>query len=217
MHVFAPDAVARARLARTLRELGIGLDDVVRVLRQQASLADVAATHASALGSQIRTLCLQRAVLRAVARSTDPEELRRMTDLTTLSAGERRRILDDYLDAVFGDDPSAVADKLGMGAPELPDDPTPDQIAAWVELVGLLRDPEFVAASSRMAQRARAESPEPDVAQVRMGKAVGDLAEAAARDGVNPASPEALQVVERIEGIATSTAGSGPTGRRTTR
>ena len=54
-----------------------------------------------------------------------------------------------------------------------------------------------------MAQRAGAESPEPDVAQVRVGKAVGEHAGAAARDGVDPASPEALQMVERIEGIAT--------------
>jgi DNA-binding transcriptional MerR regulator len=200
--LYGPDAVARARLVRTLRDLGVGLDDVKRVLAAEASLADVAAAHARALDAQIRTLRLQRAVLGAVARSTGPEELQRMNDLTTMTAEERRRILDDYLDAVFGDDANAVADKLRMGAPELPDDPTPDQVAAWVELAGLLRDPDFVATSRRMAERAKAEGPEPDVAQFEVGKAVGEHAGAAVRAGVDPASPEALAVVERLEAMA---------------
>jgi DNA-binding transcriptional MerR regulator len=100
--LFGPEAVARARLVRTLRELGVGLDDVKRVLTEEASLADVAAAHARALDAQIRTLRLQRSLLGVVARTTAPEELERMTDLTTLTADERRRIVvDDYLDAVF--------------------------------------------------------------------------------------------------------------------
>lgn len=197
--LFGPDAVARARLVRTLRELGVGLDDVRRVLASETTLADVAAEHARALDAQIRTLRLQRAVLAAVARSTEPEELERMTDLTTMTADERRRIVDDYVEAVFGDDPSGVADKLRVGAPELPEDPTPDQVAAWVEVAELLRDPDFVATSRRMAERAAAEGPEPDPAQFEVGKAVGEHAGAAVAAGVDPASSEARAVVERIE------------------
>jgi DNA-binding transcriptional MerR regulator len=200
--LFSPDAVPRARLVRTLRELGVGLDDVRRVLAAEASLADVAAAHARALDARIRTLRLQRAVLAAVARTTDSEELERMTDLTTLTAQERRRILDDYLDAVFGEDADPVADRLRMGAPELPDDPTPDQVAAWVELAELLRDPDYVAASRRMAERARAEGPQPDPARLDVGKAVGEQASAALHAGIDPASEEALAVVERIERAA---------------
>jgi DNA-binding transcriptional MerR regulator len=198
--LFAPDAVPRARLVRALRELGVGLDDVKRVLRAEASLADVAAAHARALDAQIRVLRLQRAVLAAVANSTDPQELERMTDLTTLTAEERRRIVEDYLDAVFGEHPNAVADKMRMGAPELPDDPTPDQVAAWVELAQLLRDPDFVASSRRMAERARSEGSD-QLGQVELAKAVGEHAGAAVRSGLDPASPEALAVVERLEAV----------------
>ncbi len=104
--LFDADAVAWARLLRTLRELGVGLDAIKRVLTAEASLTDVAAAHEQALDGQIRTLRLQRAVLRAVARSTDPKELERMTNLTTLTGEERRRILEEYLDAVFGDEAS---------------------------------------------------------------------------------------------------------------
>ena len=200
--LFGPEAVARGRLVRSLRELGVGLDDVKRVLTAEATLQDVSGAHARALDAQIGVLCLQRAVLRAVARTTHPEELERMTDLTTMTVEERRRILDDYLDAVFGDHRDPVAERLRVGAPELPDDPTPDQVAAWVELAELLRDPSYVAASRRMAERALAEGPEPDVAQFDVGKAVGEHAGAAVRTGVDPASPEALAVVERLEAMA---------------
>jgi DNA-binding transcriptional MerR regulator len=199
--LFGPGAVAQARLIRTLRELGVGLDDIKRVLAAEATLADVAAEHARAIEAQIRVLRLQRALLHAFIRSSDPKELQRMTDLTALTAEERRRIVDDYLDAVFGDDASAVAQKLSMGAPELPDDPTPEQVAAWVEVAQLLRDPDFIDSSRRMAQRALAEGPEPDVVQFEVGKAVGELAGPAYRAGVDPASPEALTIIERLEAM----------------
>lgn len=200
--IFGPEAVARARLVRTLRELGVGLDDVKRVLAADTSLVDVAVEHVRALDAQIRMLRLQRAVLRAFLGSTDPKELERMAELTTLTAEERRRIVDDYLDAVFGDHPNAVAEKLRMGTPELPEDPTPDQVAAWVEIAELMRDPDFVASSRAMAQRALAEGPVPDVAQFEVGKAVGEFAGPAARNGVDPSSAEALTVVERLEAMS---------------
>jgi DNA-binding transcriptional MerR regulator len=198
--LFGVDAVARGRLVRTLRELGVGLTDVRRVLSADASLSDIAAAHVRALDAQIRTLSLQRAVLAGFIQSTDPKELERMTELINLSAEERRRILDEYLDAVFGEHESAVADKLRMGAPELPEDPSPDQVAAWTELVELLRDPEFIAASRGMAERARAEGADQrDVGQATLGKAVGRHAGGALRDGLDPAAPDALAIVERIE------------------
>jgi DNA-binding transcriptional MerR regulator len=198
--LFDGEAVARARLVRTLRELGVGLDDVKRVLAAEASLQDVAAAHARALDPQIDVLRLQRAVLRAVARSTRPEELERMTDLTTITAEERRRIVEDYLDAVFGDEPSPVADRLRHGAPGLPDDPTADQVAAWVELVELLRDPDYIESGRRMAESARAEGAAPDGGHVAV-EAVDEHAGAAVRAGVEPASADALVVIERVEAL----------------
>jgi DNA-binding transcriptional MerR regulator len=196
--LFGPDAVARARLVRTLRELGVGLDEVKRVLAGEASLHDVAAAHARALDAQIGVLRLQRAVLRAVARSTRPEELERMNDLTTLTAEERHRILEEYLEDVFSDQSSPVADRLRMGAPELPDDPSAEQVAAWVELAQLLRDPDFVRASRRMAERTRAAGAEPDGGHAAVG-AIDEHADAAVRAGVDPGSPAALAVIERVE------------------
>lgn len=97
-----------------------------------------------------------------------------------------------------------------MGAPELPDDPTPDQLAAWVELARLLRDPDYIATSRDMAERARAEGPEADLANIKVGKAVVEFAGAAAHAGVDPASSQALRVVEQVEAAT-----PGPTKDRT--
>jgi DNA-binding transcriptional MerR regulator len=200
--LFAEDAVPRARLIKALRELGVGLEDVRRVLAREATVAEVAAAHARAIDAQIRTLRLQRAVLRAVANATDQKELELMTDLTTLTTEERRRILDDYLNDVFGDHHSEVAERMRMGAPELPDDPTPDQVAAWTELAALLRDPDFIASSRRMAQRALAEGPQPDPSQFELGKAINEQAGAAVRSGIAPDSAQARAVIERLEQLA---------------
>jgi len=196
--LFAADTVARARLVRTLRELGVGLQDVKRVLAAEVSLAEVATAHASAIDAQIRTLRLQLAVLRAVARSTEPKELELMTSLTKLNVEERRRILDDYLDAVFDGEPNPVADRLRLGAPDLPDDPSAEQVAAWVELVELLRDPHYIEASRRMVGPGRIEAAEPEGAHLPV-EAVSEQAGAAVRAGIDPASKEALAVIERVE------------------
>lgn len=197
--LFPEAAVARARLIRALRELGVGLDEVKRVLSAEATVAEVAATHAQVIDAQIRTLRLQRAVLRAVARTTTDKEIELMTDLTTLTAEERRRILDDYLNAVFGENQSEVAERMRLGAPELPEDPTADQVAAWVEVAELLRDPEFIASSRRMAQQALADHPAPDASHFELGKAVGEEVGAALQAGVQPDSPQALAVIEALE------------------
>lgn len=201
---FDDEAVARARLVRSLRDLGVGLDDVMRILNAEASLREVAIEHARALDAQISVLRFQQAALRIFIQTNEPKEFELMSDLATLSADERRRIVDDYLDAVFGDDPHSVAEKLRMGTPDLPDDPTTDQVAAWVELVHLIRDPDFIQSSRRMAQRALAEGPESDVAQFEVGKAVGRLAGPAFRTDVDPSSPEALDIVHQIEAVSSA-------------
>jgi DNA-binding transcriptional MerR regulator len=96
------DAVARPDLVRTLRELGLDLPTIRKVVHREVSLPEVAAAHAEALAVQIRTLRLRRAVVTAVARrGSTPEELELMHKLAKLSADERRRLIDEFLDTVF--------------------------------------------------------------------------------------------------------------------
>ena len=83
--------VARLELVVTLRELGLGLPDVRRVLDGQVSIAEVAAVHLQALDAQIRALRLHRAVLAVVVkRAAGKEEMTLMNKLARMSVAERR-------------------------------------------------------------------------------------------------------------------------------
>ena len=130
--------MARLELVTTLRELGVSLANVRRVLDGQVTAAEVAAVHLEALDAQIRTLRLRRAVVAAVVkRSADGKEMAMMNALARLSAAERRQIIDDFTAEVFaGLDPSPARFARWAAAPDLPDDPSPEQVEAWIELAG---------------------------------------------------------------------------------
>ncbi|ETK37541.1 MerR family transcriptional regulator [Microbispora sp. ATCC PTA-5024] len=154
------DAAARLDLVRTLRDLGLDLPTIRRVVDREATLTEVAASHAEALAVQIRTLLLRRAVLLAVARhGSTPEEMDLMRDLATLSADERLRLVGDFLDAAFGEldtDHGFLGARRSM-TPELPDHPAAEQVEAWVRLAELTRDPQFRAVMRRLAEHHAAE------------------------------------------------------------
>ncbi|HJD82713.1 MerR family transcriptional regulator [Kitasatospora aureofaciens] len=148
------DALLRLELLRTLRELGVDLATIQRVLDRELSVAEVAAAHADAMDVQIRTLQLRRSVLRVVARrGSNPEETKLVHRLTQLSGEERRRLIDDFMDGTFGtvDADPAMAAMVRAATPDLPDDPSSEQVAAWVELAELVGDEDFRARIRRTA------------------------------------------------------------------
>lgn len=144
--LYDAEAVARVELVRALRELGLGLDDVRLVLSGRATVAEVADAHVAALDAQIRSLKVNRAVLSTVAkRGSTAEETALMNRLARLSAAERKQIIDEFKEEVFGglDADPRLRDRMRTFSIELPDDPTPEQVDAWIELAELVRDPGF--------------------------------------------------------------------------
>ncbi|MFD0058470.1 MerR family transcriptional regulator [Streptomyces sp. NPDC127168] len=194
------DAVARLDLVRTLRELGLDLPTIRGVVDRELSLPEVAAAHAEALAVQIRVLRLRRAVLTAVAeRGSTPEETELMHRLAQLSKDERRRLIDDFLEVVFGglDPAPAFAGVKRSMTPELPDNPEAEQVQAWVELAEISLDQDFRAvvrglAEEQATERARSDTmgPRRDIAA-----AVRDQAGPALTAGIDPASPQADPIV----------------------
>lgn len=194
-------AVTRLELIRTLRELGLGLDTVSRVLARQVSVADVARLHAEALDAEIRTLRLRRAVLRSVAqRANTAEEMRIVHKLARLSAQERQRLIDDFVAHAFeGIDQEAPGANIAHGLrqlpTELPDEPTIEQVDAWVELAELIGDESFRQRVRQMALTGTQTVPEPQSFDIEMVKQHAGDAVAA---GLAPESAEARIVLERI-------------------
>ncbi|MFC8045240.1 MerR family transcriptional regulator [Nocardia sp. NPDC057353] len=199
--LYDTEAVARLDLVRTLRELGLDLPTVRKVLLRQATVADVAAAHVRALDAEIRTLRLRRAVLRSVAhRRSSTEEMRIMHEMAKLSAAERQQLIDDFVDATFAgipdDAPGArIAHGMRSLPAELPDDPSPEQVDAWVELAELVGDRGFQERVREMAVTgaAGAESEfTPDPARVSA------LAAQALADGVAPDSARGRELLGQV-------------------
>ncbi|ADJ46031.1 MerR family transcriptional regulator [Amycolatopsis mediterranei S699] len=196
-------ALARLELVRTLRELDIDLATVRRVLAGETSLAEVAAAHAAALDVQIRALRLRRAVLTAVAkRESTPREMDLMHKLVNLSDAERRRFIHDFVDDTFGgvDANPAMVELLRSTMPELPEDATPEQVEAWMELVELVQDTGFRAAVRRMAEYQAAQRADGDTTGLHH-----DLTEAVREDvgralaaGIAPDSEQAGDIVASL-------------------
>ncbi|MDX3638513.1 TIGR03086 family metal-binding protein [Streptomyces sp. MB09-02B] len=147
--------VARLHLARTLRDLGMGLKDIRAALDREDGLTEVAAAHVEALEAQIRRLRTHQAVLRTVTRRTTHEGLALMTRTAHLSPGERRELVHDFLTGTLGDlDVPHFREGLLDAGSDLPEDPTDEQVEAWLELGELIADGDLRPALRRMAEYA---------------------------------------------------------------
>ncbi|MEV7870213.1 MerR family transcriptional regulator [Streptomyces sp. NPDC088124] len=208
--MYDAEAAARVVLVHTLRELGLDLDTVRRVLDRQATVRDVARAHVRALDAEIRTLRVRRVVLDRVARrgSTTAKEMRVMHELARMSADERQRIIDDFVretfDGVDAGAPGAhIAQAMRSLPAQLPDDPTPEQVDAWVELAELVGEEPFrervreMALAGARGER-QPEGPDPAKVAVHAGQA--------AREQVAPGSAEGEEILHRIVGPGLSVA-----------
>jgi DNA-binding transcriptional MerR regulator len=204
--LYDAQSVARLELIHTLRELGLGLDDVRKVLAGETTVAEVAAAHVAALDAQIGSLKVTRAVLSTVARrGSTAEEMTLMNKLARLSAAERKRIMEEFVEELFHGldsvDP-AIEERMRSIAGDLPEEPTPEQVDAWVELAEMVQDPEFRAQMRQVVEFNAADQGRSAAAGrstwfpmrlVQLG------AEARSR-GIAPESPEAEVIVREVLG-----------------
>lgn len=203
--LYDAQSLARLELVATLRELGLSLADVREVAEKKTALADVASVHIEALDTQIRTLRLRRSVLAVVAnRAPGNEEMTLMNKLAKLSAAERKQIIDDFVDEVFhGLQPDPGLAARLRTAPNLPDDPTPEQVNAWIELAELIADPAFrqrirdMAGHAAQAQAGQ-EPPGYGPGSAEFASRVLEHAGAARDQGTAPDSAEAVPVLDAI-------------------
>lgn len=199
--LFDAAAVARLELVRTLRDLGVELAAIRRVVDREVPLHEVAATHAEALAAQIRVLRLRQAVLTVAAkRGAGPSEVADLRRLAQLPAHERAHLVDDFLTSVFTGDPPTYPGVIVSMTPELPDNPTAEQIEAWIELAELCRDPAFRASMRRLARQHATDNDVPGLPRPDAVALVRDGVAAALAAGLDPAGPEAESVVAAVTG-----------------
>ncbi|WP_204331879.1 MerR family transcriptional regulator [Geodermatophilus sabuli] len=204
--LYDADAVAQLDLVRTLRELGLGLPAIRELLARRRTVAEVAAEHVRALDAEIRLLRLRRTLLRFLATAgTTPEEMRIVHDLAALSARQRQQLIDDFVERAFAgvpaDAPGAgIADGMRSLPAELPEDPTPAQVGAWLELAQLVADPSFAGRVREMAVAGAGATPEdPDTLDADAGRMV-TLGRRAVAERIAPGTPAAEALVAELLG-----------------
>jgi DNA-binding transcriptional MerR regulator len=148
--VFTDSELIRLDLITCLRDAGLGLDAIREVLSRELSLKEALGLRLGALEAEIAAQRRVASALRAALRSPELNEadLRRFWTMTTLSRVERRSVIERFYEQVSEDtriDPEWMRQKIEASVPELPDDPTPEQCDAWIELASILGDPGFVA------------------------------------------------------------------------
>lgn len=139
-------AISRLELVRTLRDLGAGLDDVRRVLAEETTLPDLARTHLRLVEDQLRQFHARRAVLRTIVRQrSTAEQVSLLHKLVSLSDDERDRLITRFWEFVTEglDVHPGYVERLRSRRPELPEEPSTEQLEAWIELAELVQDEEF--------------------------------------------------------------------------
>lgn len=201
-------AVTRLELVRTLRELGAGLDDIRHVLADRTTVGQLASAHLELLEGQLRQLRTRRAVLRAVVKQdSTTEEMRLMNELAKMSDEERDRLIDEFWDATtegLDVNPEFVA-WMRSAKPRLPEDPSTEQVEAWIELAELVRDPGFrrqVRGLNDEQSEARDRWKVTDFSQARIEETwdLHDEITGMRKSGAEPDSGQARALVDRFAG-----------------
>jgi DNA-binding transcriptional MerR regulator len=210
--LYTEEHVFRIDLIRTLREAGVGLEDVGKVLRRDVPLAAVLELRLGAVEAHIAGLQRIASALRLAIQSGGTEEdLRRISMVTRASNEDRRRIVAAFYNKVMEGlpvEPDWVRGWVEAVSVPLPDDAKPEQLAAWVELQKLMEEPSF--AESRRASAAELWTP---AFRAALGPifdvqydALSKANEARLR-GVSPTAPEAGAIVERFTAAMVAAAG----------
>ncbi|WP_326567493.1 MerR family transcriptional regulator [Amycolatopsis rhabdoformis] len=196
---YRQDAVARVRLIRTLRALGIAIRTIRALLDKEADLTEVAQQEANRVSNQIHELQTRHTILQAIAHGdAGDQELDIMQDL---SATARKALVNDFLEAVFITQTPASQGLKRTLTPELPDDPTPAQLAAWTELTDLTQDQDFRTLLRSQAEQQHGRTPDV-LARIAQEATTGDPTGpqgAAAVRRVNPTRQDLVRITQATD------------------
>jgi DNA-binding transcriptional MerR regulator len=161
------EAIARLELVRTLRELDASLDEIRRLLADETTLRELATAHLALLEQQTRRLQARRAVMRTIVKQhTATEQVSLMHKLVSMSDDDRERLIDEFWHEVTDGLRSTFMAKMRERRPVLPEEPTTEQLEAWIELANLVQDKDFRHSVRKyFAGRAVMEEQKPEVLQ----------------------------------------------------
>jgi DNA-binding transcriptional MerR regulator len=193
---------ARLELIRSLRALDFDLPTIARLLRGAASAKEAVSLQLGALELQAKLASRRAAVLRVLLRdprSLTPERLSRLQGLSGLEAAARAQFLSQQLTRRLSDTaPPSLRQWIHDAAVvDLPDDPTPAQVEAWLELAEMVSDPTFLARHRKATPPSWANKDASLDRWRREQMAIARQATAAVRRGIQPDAKAARPIIER--------------------
>jgi DNA-binding transcriptional MerR regulator len=212
--LYSQEALVRLDLVRALRDAGLGLDAIRRVLRRDMSLAEALRLQLATVEAHAASLQRVAAALRAALQRGDPDQsdVRRLCAVTRLSNEERKAVIEGFYARVSEGIPIDNAWQKKMieaSAPRLPDNATPQQLDAWIELAELVADPTFVEHMRENAKEVWGKAV--DLRALRDANDEAAKAAAAARaEGATPESEQGRAVVASFVEAVARAAGEQP-------
>lgn len=199
--LYSEKDVAVVDLVRTLRDAGVGLSAIARVLERDLPLENVLRLRLEAIEAHVVSLKRVAAALRVAIRANASEDaLRRIAMVTKLSNADRRKVVEHFFEGVMSDAPMEAAwieRMIDASVPDLPDDPTPEQLDAWVELAALMDDESFVVSMREQARNSWSSEVDQGAMREAQGAAARAAGDARAR-GSSPESEEARAIALRF-------------------
>ncbi|MEO8181463.1 MAG: MerR family transcriptional regulator [Deltaproteobacteria bacterium] len=204
--LYAEADIVKLELVRTLRDAGLGLGAIRSVLGRDMSLSDALRLRLGAIEAHIASLRHVAAALRAALRSEPTEQdIRRLTMVTKLSEEERKGLIERFYQRVADGipiDQQWMRQKIEASTPHLPDEPTTEQLDAWVELAEIISDPAFLESMRTNAREVWTRGLDVERMQ-RLNLEIGEAARAAQAAGTSPESSDGEELVERyLAGLA---------------
>lgn len=206
--LYGEKELARLELIRTLRDAGVDLATIRSVLERDLSLAEALRLRLSAIEAHIVSLERVASALRAALRAEpDEDDLRRLHAVTRISNEERKAVVERFFDEVMGDLPVDESFKTMMltSVPDLPEEPTSEQLDAWVELAEMLADKGFVANLRAMTEQSWGGDAKPEFDQAAYHQGYWQLmteAGAMRENGVDPIDALATPLVDRFVALS---------------
>lgn len=208
--LYTDDDLERLALIRALRDAGLELAAIKSVLERELTLHEALSLRLAVIEAHLTSLRRVASAIRAALRTgSDDESLWRVAMVTNQTNQDRRKVIERFFaDAYQGVevDPERIGSLLEASIPKLPDEPTGEQIDAWVELTGIVSDPGFVHWKRRVAQDWEGTIVDPDTEAAARDRAMFEAREAI-EGGVAADSKAAADIAERF--LAASAAASG--------
>jgi DNA-binding transcriptional MerR regulator len=142
--LYSEKDAARLESIRALRELGFPLAAIRVMLAGKRDPHEIVQVQLKVIESQMRALRRQRAILETVLAQRDADVLHALHlshAAASLGAAERISKIEAFMQRAAGQTDDANARRLrDMVLKDLPEDLTPEQLEAWLQLSALLDD-----------------------------------------------------------------------------